>query len=59
MTAVYKAMQNQILPSTSLSWQSACKTVKKNIPDMLVKLYCDLKDMGLISYSFQSTLILL
>lgn len=27
MTAVYKAMQNQILPSTSLSWQSACKTV--------------------------------
>lgn len=60
MTAVYKAMQNQILYSTSLFWQSACKAVKKNsVPDVFVKLCYDLKDMGLISYSFQFTLMLL
>lgn len=56
MTAVYKAMQNKILPSTSLSWQSAWKTVKKkSIPGLFVKLCHDLKDVGLIFYSFQFT----
>lgn len=29
MIAMYEAMQKQILLFTSLSWQSACKTVKK------------------------------
>lgn len=63
IAAMYKAKQNQIFPSSSLSWKSAWKTVekkkKKSIPGLFVKLCYGLKDMGLISYSFQFILMLL